>query len=217
MSKSRFGSVVALVLAMSLGLGMGSPRARADVIEDLTAAELAAEWQVAWTVYKFYLRIPPPPLGLRRQVVRTLSIDIAAPRAHVFDVYSDIDNHIGRHPFLKAVTTHAEYESNGLHVRNFTATEDVPVAGVPVRLHTHAQQRINAASYYYESDSYDAPDVVTHQNVTFTDRGGGVTRVTEVIVFETNLALIDFTVTNGVSSHIANQQALKADIESGEL
>lgn len=205
-------------LALFLSLGIAAAPARADVLTDVTDAELAAEWQVAWTVYKFYIRLPPPsPLGVRRQVLRTLTIDIDVPRQHVFDVYSDIENHVGRHPFLQDVVTHSESVSGDVHTRNFTALENVPIGGVVVPTHTHAQQRVHESSFYYETDSYDAPDVITHQVITFTDLGGGRTRVTESLVFETNVALIDFTVTNGVSSHQVNMAALKADLESGVL
>lgn len=209
-----------VVLALAVSLAVLSPRsvAQADILDEVNEAALAVEWQVAATVYGFLVRLPPPaPWSLRKRVVRTLTIDIAAPLAHVFDVYSDIDNHIGRHPFLKAVVTHGESFANGVHTRNFTAIEDVPVAGIPVRLHTHAQQRIYESQYRYESDSYDTPDVITHQNIDFVDLGNGVTRVTEVIVFETNAALIDFTVQNGVAAHEENMAILKADIESGAL
>ena len=41
--------------------------------------------------------------------------------------------------------------------------------------------------------------------------------MTEVIVFESDLATIDFTVENGVSSHVVNMQALKRDLENGSL
>jgi hypothetical protein len=41
--------------------------------------------------------------------------------------------------------------------------------------------------------------------------------VTEHLTFEANVLLIDFTVTNGVSSHQQTQVALKEAIESGRL
>jgi hypothetical protein len=218
MRVSTFRSRLALVLALVLAVSTSAGTARADIVSDVTDAELAAEWQLSYILYQFIVRLPAPSLlSLRKQVLRTLSIEIDEPIDHVFDVYSDIDNHIGRHPFLKSVTTHQEYVSNGVHVRNFTAIEDVPIAGVPVRLHTHAQQRTYASAYYYEADSHDAPDVITHQRITFVDLGGGRTRVTESLVFETNAALIDFTVQNGVAAHQTNMQILKADLESGAL
>lgn len=212
--RSLFTTLLAAIFA-SVAI---APPARADALTNLTNAQLAAEWQIAWTVYRFYQRLPPPgPLSLRRQVHRTLTIDIDVDIDHVFEVYSDIDNHIGRHSFLKGVVTHEERVEGDVHIRNFTAIEDVPLVGVPVRLHTHAQQRTYEDQYYYEADSYDAPDVITHQVITFADLGGGRTRVTESLVFETNAALIDFTVSNGVSAHEVNMQRLKADLEAGVL
>ncbi len=213
------GRARALALLAVLVAGPSfAPRAHAQTLDTVTDAELAVEWQVAWTTYHFDQTLKQrSPLALCCSVTRTLSIEIDAPIDHVFAVYSDIDNHVGRHSFLRRVVTHAEYESDGVHVRNFTALEDVPIAGVPVELHTHAQQRIHEDGYFYESDSFDLPDVVTHQLVVFEDLGDGRTRVTERLVFETNALLIDFTVTNGVEAHEATMAGLKEAIESGEL
>jgi hypothetical protein len=206
-------------LAFLAAFTSSPPRAHADdVLQQLTDAELAVEWQAAWTTYRFTQTLRKRlPFALCCSVTRTISIEIDAPIDHVFSVYSDIDNHVGRHSFLKRVVTHQEYERDGVHVRNFTALEDVPLGGVPVELHTHAQQRIHEDGYFYESDSFDLPDVVTHQLVVFEDLGDGRTRVTERLTFETNPLLIDFTVDNGVEAHEATMQGLKEAIESGEL
>jgi hypothetical protein len=87
----------------------------------------------------------------------------------------------------------------------------------PVTIHTHAQQRIHADEYFYTVDTWSAPDVVFHGLARFEDLGGGRTRVIEELVFQTNPLLIDFTVTNGVSSHEEGMRALKRDIESGAI
>ncbi|MEV1242391.1 SRPBCC family protein [Nonomuraea sp. NPDC050022] len=180
---------------------------------------LATQWQLAWDTYRFYEHLTGPlPLDGRTAVTRDLPIDIDAPLDHVFAAYSDINHHIGLHPFLKRVATHADYVQDGLRYVNFTAVEDVPVTdGVPVTVNTHAQQRVHAAEYFYETDTWTMPNVVTHQRIDFTDLGGGRTRVTEHLTFEANVLLIDFTVTNGVSSHQQTQVALKEAIESGRL
>ncbi|RYG85527.1 hypothetical protein EON77_05405 [bacterium] len=219
--------------AASLALSVLSCSLAACAAEDAPAAEeasaaastrgvkalaLFAEWQVAWKAYRFFDRVPvPSPLGLRTQERREISIEIAAPVDHVFAVYADVEQHVGRHPFLKEIYTHARRVSDGVVEMDFSAIEDVPLLGVPVRLHTHAQQRTFERELRYEVDSFDAPDVVTHQDIAFADLGDGRTRVTESIVFETNGAAMAFTVKNGMSAHEANQASLKAAFESGEL
>jgi hypothetical protein len=206
--------LTAPVVAMALLLtGLSSP-ARAE-----TDAQLAASWQLAWDTYRFYeiLTAPLPWTG-RSQVNRDIAIDINAPIAHVFDAYSNINNHIGMHSFLKRVVTHADWTENDVRYINFTAIEDIPlVAGIPVSSKTHAQQRIHRNAFYYETDSWTLPNVVTHQKIVFTDLGNGVTRVTEHLTFEASILLIDFTVTNGVAAHQATQAGLKTAIENGTL
>ncbi len=212
-SARRALHVAAAVLAASIAVSANASTARAQ-----PDAAYALEWQVAWTLYRFTEWLPAPlPWDLRKRVTRTISIEIDAPIDHVFDAYSDIDNHIGRHAFLRRVITHAEYEDDEVVVRNFTAVEDVPIAGIPVPTNTHAQQRIHSDDYFYESDSWTAPGVVTHQLAIFEDLGNGRTRVTERLVFEAEFLLIDFTVTNGVAAHQATMAAMKESIESGEL
>jgi hypothetical protein len=179
------------------------------------SAALAAEWQVAWALYHFGELLPLEPL--QRRVTRTLSIDIDAPLDRVFEAYSELDNHIGRHPFNRGQHTHEEREADGVHVRNFTTIEEIPVLFFSITIHTHAQQRVHAAEHFYTVDSWSAPDVVVHQKTSFADLGGGRTRVTEEVSFQTNAALIGFTVDNGTSSHEEGMRALKRDIQSGAI
>ncbi|ETK31750.1 SRPBCC family protein [Microbispora sp. ATCC PTA-5024] len=209
--------LAAQTLSALLLLTFVAAPARADTIE--TDAQLAAEWQLAWDFYKFYeIGTAPLPYTGRSRVERDVSIDIDAPRDHVFAVYSNFANHIGRHSFLQRVVTRKDWTENGVHYINFTAIEDIPVvAGVPVTTKTHGQQRIHPDGYYYETDTWTLPNVVTHQKIVFDDLGDGRTRVTEHLTFEASILLIDFTVTNGVSSHQETQQGLKEAIESGEL
>jgi hypothetical protein len=182
-----------------------------------TDAQLAAEWKAAWDFYKFYeCATAPLPLTGRSQVSRDISIDIDAPIEHVFEVYSNVNNHVGLHSFLKRVVTHKDWTEAGTRYINFTAIEEIPVAGVPVTSKTHAQQRIHHDGFFYETDSWSLPNVVTHQKIVFQDLGD-TTRVTEHLTFEASMLLIDFTVTNGVSSHQETQAGLKQAIESGAL
>ncbi|GAA1295996.1 hypothetical protein Psi02_12040 [Planotetraspora silvatica] len=198
-------------------LGAFSNPVHAEVVE--TDAQLAAEWQAAWEFYKFYeCATAPLPLTGRSQVKRDISIDIDAPIEHVFAAYSNVNNHLGLHSFLKRVVTHEDRTEAGTHYIDFTAIEDIPVvAGIPVTSKTHAQQRIHPDGFYYETDSWSLPNVVTHQKIVFEELGDGGTRVTEHLTFEASVLLIDFTVTNGVSSHEETQEGLKEAIESGAL
>ncbi|MFI6454410.1 SRPBCC family protein [Streptosporangium amethystogenes] len=208
-----FRLLVAPLSAAALLLTAFSTPARAD-----TDPLLAAQWQIAWDTYRFYEFLTAPlPITGRKQVTRDVSIEINAPVEHVFDAYSNINNHLGMHSFLKRVVTHADWNEPGTRYVNFTAVEEIPVAGLPVTSNTHAQQRVHRDDLYYETDSWTLPNVVTHQKIVFTDLDGGRTRVTEHLTFEASILLIDFTVTNGVSSHQATQAGLKAAIESGLL
>ncbi len=205
------------LLAAALVATAFSGPARAGTPE--TDAQLAAEWQAAWDFYKFYQCASAPlPITGRSQVKRDISIEIAAPIEHVFTAYSNVNNHVGLHSFLKRVVTHKDRVQDDTRYIDFTAIEEIPVvAGLPVTSKTHAQQRIHHSGYYYETDSWSLPNVVTHQKIVFADLGDGRTRVTEHLTFEASILLIDFTVTNGVSSHQETQAGLKKAIENGDL
>ncbi|MEV4524628.1 SRPBCC family protein [Streptosporangium sp. NPDC049304] len=205
--------LVAPLSAVVLLTTVFSAPARAD-----TDPVLAAQWQIAWNTYRFYECLTAPlPITGRGQAKRDVSIEIDAPVEHVFDAYSNINNHLGAHSFLQRVVTHADWTDAGTRYVNLTAVENIPVAGLPVTVNTHAQQRVHRDALYYETDTWTLPNVVTHQKIIFHDLGDGRTRVTEHLTFEASVLLLDFTVTNGVSSHQATQAGLKAAIESGEL
>jgi hypothetical protein len=186
-----------------------TPSAQAETFD-----QSKAEWQFAWDVYQFESILP---FDLRSQVTVDLPIDIQAPIEHVYSVYSNLQNDVGRHPFLQGFITYADYTDDGVEFINFTALENVPAGPIVIPNKTQAQQRKHPAQYLYYTDSWDLPNVTTHQEVTFQDMGNGTTRVNEHITFLANALLINFTVTNGVSSHQAYQAALKRDIENGTL
>src|SRR5581483_391141 len=75
-----------------------------------TYDEYKAEWQLAWDVYQFERLLP---FDLRSQVTVDLPIDIQAPIDHVYAVYSNLQNDIGRHPFLQGFITYADYTQDG--------------------------------------------------------------------------------------------------------
>ncbi len=146
-----------------------------------------------------------------------LPITINAPIAHVFAAYSNLQNDIGRHPFLQAIYTHSTCSDGVTTTIDFTALENIPMGSVTYPAQTEAQQNIVAGSYYYTTDSYDQPGVITHQKVTFVDNGNNTTSVNEHLTFITNPLLESFTVQNGVWSHQVCQAAIKAAIEAGTI
>jgi hypothetical protein len=198
-----------VIMATAMTMTAFAPRAQAE-----TYGEYKLEWQLAWDVYQFESWIPFDP---RSQVTVDLPSDIQAPLDHVYSVYSNLQNDIGRHPFLQGFIIFADYVDDGVEYIDFTALENVPAGPIVIPGHTQAQQRKHPAQYLYYTDSWDAPNITTHQTVTFTDMGNGTTHVNEHITFLANPLLINFTVTNGVSAHQAYQAALKRDIENGTL
>jgi hypothetical protein len=186
-----------------------TPDAKAETFD-----EYKAEWQLAWDIYQFERIVP---FDLRSSVTVDLAIDIQAPIDHVYSVYSNLQNDVGRHPFLQGFITYADCVRDGVEYVDFTALENVPAGPIVIPNKTQAQQRKHPAEYLYYTDSWDLPNITTHQKVTFQDMGDGTTHVNEHITFLANPLLIDFTVTNGVASHQAYQAALKRDIENGTL
>ncbi|MEV4459816.1 hypothetical protein [Microbispora sp. NPDC049633] len=180
-------------------------------------AQIAQEWQTAWDTYKFSDTTPPAPGSGRSRVTNSISVDIDAPMPGTFYKYSDFNNHMGKNPFLKRVVTHKQWAEPPALYRNLTAIEEIPYEGMLVVSKTHAQQRLYASGFYYETDSWSEPNVVTHQKITFTPIAGGKTRVTENLTFEADTTLIDFVAANGTAAHQQLQAALKQAIESGEL
>jgi len=207
--------LAAQLVAVVAVLATFAAPAHAD--EPPTDAELAQQWQEAWDTHKFYLNIPPAPGSGKSRATQSISIDINAPIGHVFDVYSDFNHHIGRAAFLKRVVTHKTWKKGGVRYNNLTALEEVPFEGQLVLLATHTQQRIHKAKYFYETDTYSDPGVITHQKIVFQKLGPNKTRVTEHLTFDADSTLIDFVAANGVASHQQTQAALKQAIENGEL
>ncbi|WP_182883011.1 hypothetical protein [Microbispora sp. H10949] len=189
--------------------------AHADTTE--SDADIALEWQSVYDTYHFTDATPPAPGSGRSRVVNSISVDIDSPMPQTFYKYSNFNNHIGKNPFLKRVVTHKEWLAAPVLYRNLTAIEEIPYQGTIVVSKTHAQQRLHADGFYYETDSWSQPNVVTHQKIEFTPLPGGKTRVTENLAFEADDSLIDFVAANGTAAHQQLQGALKQAIESGAL
>ncbi|WTZ51934.1 hypothetical protein OG716_07750 [Nocardia sp. NBC_01388] len=194
---------------------VGLPVAHADIAPSCIEYDngYKAEWQASWAVYQAEQGQPDS----RSSAVVDLPITIAAPFQKVWDVYSNLNNDLGRHPFMRELITHRTCDDGGVQVSDFTALDDIPMGPITFPGHTQAEQRVHAAQHYYESDSWDIPNVTTHQLITFTDNGDGTTTVNEHITFLADAALIQFTADNGASSHRTYQAALKRDIENGSL
>ncbi|WP_430332486.1 SRPBCC family protein [Rhodococcus sp. ACT016] len=208
-TKSTF--LAACVLSTAIVLG-GAGVAGAEPVS-ASHSTLDAEWDASWVAYE----LENSQAGSALVTVNvTLPITIDAPIDRVFPVYSNFANGVGRHPFLRGVLDRRTYTEGGADVREFIALEDIPAGPVTIPGRTVGQQRVYAADHWYSTDTWDMPGVITHQKVTFAEDGDATT-VTEHLTFSAPAALIDYTVKNGVSSHIANQQAMQRDIENGTL
>ncbi|WP_345348764.1 SRPBCC family protein [Rhodococcus olei] len=174
---------------------------------------MGVEWNASWAAYQIEASHAAAALTT---VDVTLPVTIDAPIDRVFPAYSNLENSLGRHPFLRDVLSHRRYTEGGADVWEFIALEDIPAGSVSIPGRTVGQQRTYAAEHWYSTDTWDMPGVITHQKVTFA-QDGDATTVTEHLTFSAPAILIDYTVKNGVSSHIENQQAMKRDIENGTL
>ncbi|MDF2707486.1 MAG: hypothetical protein K0R62_3138 [Nonomuraea muscovyensis] len=203
------------LLAGAFLVSAASGPATADTAQ--TDAELAAEWQAAWDTHAFHDTTPPAPDSGRSRAVSEISIEIDRPIQQVFAAYSDLDNHIGPNPFLKRVVTHEDRRLADTRYVNLTAIEEIPYQGTIVTNKVHAQQRLNPASFSYETDTWSEPAVVTHQKISFRVLAPGKTVVTESLTFDADATLIDFVAANGTAAHQQTQAALKQAIESGTI
>lgn len=207
MTSTRY--IAGSLLSLGLAVATYAPSAHA-----LTPFE---EWQAGWAAYQAIEAIPAADRGLVSQT-QEFSTVINARREDVFEVYANVDNSLGRHPFLQSITHHLDSWRCGVLTRDFTAVEIVPFGPPPpLTLQTVAQQRIHLHEYYYDSDTFDVPGVITHQHVTFEEIGHGATRVTERLTFEAPAPFIDFTVQGGVFTHQVVAASLKQALESGAL
>jgi hypothetical protein len=170
-------------------------------------------WDTSWAQYQFLESIPLP---VRQYEVRTsdLTIVINAPIKKVFDIYSNVGNALGLHPFLTSITpirhTCTQYD--------FIAYESIPLPdGTIFPGVTIAQQNFHRRQNSYDADSFDIPGIVTHQHISFTKLKGGATSVTEHLTFEAPGAYIDLTQQGGTYAHYLVQLGIKAKIEANAI
>lgn len=202
MARARQAALSALLLAF------GSATAEAGALRKTVAT---AYWEATWAQYQFISKRPLLQTGLT-ETTRELSIDIAAPRETVFDIYSNVYNALGRHSFLREIVP----IRCGAHHFDFTAIEDVPLGPVVLSLRTVSRQVFDRP-FSYTAETYDRPETITHQTISFTALSPTLTRVVESLSFEATPLLINTAVSGGVEAHTAVQQSLKAAIEAGEL
>lgn len=195
------------------GFALGGTGVAAAEPDSGSSSAVDAEWEASWAAYEFEESHAAPALVT---VNVDLPVTIDAPVDRVFPAYSNLYNSLGRHPFLRGVLDRRSYTEGDADVWEFIALEEIPAGPVSIPGRTVGQQRVYAADHWYSTDTWDMPGVITHQKVTFAEDGDATT-VTEHLTFSAPAALIDYTVQNGVSSHIANQQAMQRDIENGTL
>ena len=170
-------------------------------------------WDTTWATYQALEAIPLPQRGVE-VVSQDLTVIINAPINDVFDIYSNVNNALGLHPFLVGLTP-IRHTNTSL---DFIALEDIPLGdGTVFHATTVAQQRFNRKKHFYDADTYDAPGIVTHQHITFTKIAKGQTQVVEHLTFEAPAIYITTVVQGGVYAHLLVQQGLKAAIEAGAI
>jgi len=126
-----------------------------------TPAEAVALWNGDWAQYLWLESVPLATRGYV-EAAQDLSIVIEAPLKTVMRIYSNVDNSLGLHPFLKAVVPVRRTELDGVPTYDFIAYEDIPLAdGTLFHGVTVAQQRFHLKAHYYDADSYDVPGIVT--------------------------------------------------------
>ncbi|EME15582.1 hypothetical protein [Rhodococcus triatomae] len=210
---TRSTPMVLVACALAVGIAVGHAGVAGAESASNSSSSVDTEWEISWAAYQAEERLAG---SLLETVEVTLPITIDAPLDHVFPVYSNLNSSLGRHPFLMDVLDHRSYTEDGADVREFIAIEGVPAGSASIPARTVGRQRVYAADDRYTTETWSAPGVITQQEITFSEEAGSTT-VTEHLTFRAPALLIDFTVQNGVSSHIENQQAMQRDIENGTL
>jgi hypothetical protein len=174
-------------------------------------------WNTTWATYLAMEAIPLPQRGVVVQS-QDLPIIINRPIDEVYDIYANVYNAIGLHPFLKQIIPIRYEFPHGVPTLDFIALEDIPLPdGTIFHGVTVAQQRFHERNYYYDADTFDQPGVITHQHIVFTAIDCEHTQVVEHLTFEAPPDLIALAVQGGVFAHQAVQVGLKTNIESGVL
>jgi hypothetical protein len=171
-------------------------------------------WNTDWATFQQLSAIPLAQRGMVQQSV-DLPITINNQKTKkTFDIYSNVYNALGLHPFLVSITPIRV----GHDTFDFLAYENIPLPdGTIFPSITTCRMHINRAQGFYEVDTYTAPGVITRQKITFQKTGPRSTFINERLVFETTPDFIGLATQGGVFAHVAIQQGLKTKIEAGQL
>ncbi|MFZ5439880.1 MAG: hypothetical protein ACOZQL_07710 [Myxococcota bacterium] len=184
----------------------------ASVASAQTAAEVQL-WDTTWAQYQALNAIPLADRGMV-SVSQDLSIVINGEIDDVFDIYSNVYNAQGLHPFLVGLTP-IRHTGRSL---DFIAYEDIPMPdGSIFHAATIAKQTFNRRRHFYDAVTYDVPGIITRQHITFSYVGRRQVLVTEHLTFEATPEYIGLAAQGGVYAHYLVQLGLKAKIEAGLL
>jgi hypothetical protein len=206
----RRDGICAIVFALVFGCFARSAHAE-------TYWQYVQIWNSTWATYLAEEATPLPQRGVVVQS-QDLPIVIDRPIDEVYDIYANVYNAIGLHPFLKKIIPIHYQFPHGVPTLDFIALEDIPLPdGTIFHGVTVAQQRFHERDHYYDADTFDQPGVITHQHIVFTAIDRHHTQVVEHLTFEAPPDLIALAVQGGVFAHQAVQVGLKTNIESGAL
>jgi len=188
----------------------------ASLFGQVAVAQTAAEvqqWNDGWAQFQALSAVPLAARGMV-SASQDLAIVIDGDVDDVFDIYSNVNNALGLHPFLVGLTP---IRHTGKRL-DFIAYEDIPLPdGTIFHGATIAQQRFHRRQHFYDADTFDVPGIITRQHITFTQISRTQVQVVEHLVFETYPIYIDQAVQGGVYAHYLVQVGLKAKIEAGLL
>lgn len=182
----------------------------------VAAAQTASEvelWDATWAEYQALDAIPLEERGMV-SVSQDLGVVIAGDIDDVFDIYSNVYNAMGLHPFLVGLTP---IRHTG-HRLDFIAYEDIPMPdGSIFHAATIARQTFDRRAHSYDAETFDVPGIITRQHITFTQIAAGQVLVVEHLTFEATPEYIELAAQGGVYAHYLVQLGLQQRIEAGEL
>lgn len=177
-----------------------------------TPAEVQ-RWDGDYATFQFLSSIPLDQRGMV-QASQDLTIVINGKAKDVFDIYANVNNALGLHPFLKKIVP----IRNTKTTYDFLSYEDIPLPdGSIFNSITMAKQRFDRRNLVYYADTYTFPGIITRQTITFTQLPNCQVRAVEHLVFETSPTFIAQATQGGVFAHFLVQQGLKSKIEAGLL
>ncbi len=162
------------------------------------------DWQTAWDSCNTFQSTTHLLKDLYRTETHTLTVDIHHPIHKVWPFFSDIRNHQQLHPLLQKIVVHDTHlNENGLAIVEFTAVEDILLAGLTLRTPVHAIQTVDNTRTTYTMDSCSAFNIILHTTDSLVAIDDSTTRITETIVFFAPIPLMKLTVSEGLKAHQA--------------